>query len=69
MIFKLIYNDKFFNVNNLNINDKHENVINIIKLYLYKFNHKTDIHFKFLLILIDKLIKRRFRIKTIINDY
>ena len=46
MNFKLIYNDKFFNVYNLNINDKHENVINIIKLYLYKFNHKTDIYFK-----------------------
>ena len=45
MNYKLIYNDKFLNFNNLNINDKHENIINFIKLYLYIFNYKTNIHF------------------------
>ena len=37
MNYKLINNNKFFNFNYLDLHDKYENVINIIKRYLFKY--------------------------------
>ena len=39
MNYKLINNDKFFIFNNLNIHDKFDNIINVIKLYLFNYNY------------------------------
>ena len=36
---KLINNDKFFNFNNLNIHSKFNNIINVVKLYLFNYNY------------------------------
>ena len=47
MNYKLINNEISFNFNNLNIYDKNDNVINIIKLNLFKYNYKQSIHFKY----------------------
>ena len=46
MNYKLIDNEISFNFNNSNIYDKNDNVINIIKLNLFKYNYKQSIHFK-----------------------
>ena len=47
MNYKLINNDIFFNFSNLIVYDKYDNVINIIKLNLFKYNYKQSIVFKF----------------------
>ncbi len=47
MNYKLINYDIIFNFNNLNVHDKNDNVINIIKLNLFKYNYKSSILFKF----------------------
>ena len=46
MNYKLIYVDIIINFNNSNIYDKNDNVINIIKLNLLKYNYKPRILFK-----------------------
>ena len=39
MNYKLINDDKIFNFNNLNIHNKFDNIINVIKLYLFNYNY------------------------------
>ena len=46
MNYKLINNNKFFNFNYLDLYDKYENVINIIKYYLFKYKCKQNTIFK-----------------------
>ena len=47
MIYKLINNEISFNFNNLNVYDKNDNVINIIKLNLLKYDYEPNILFKY----------------------
>ena len=47
MNYELIINDTFFNFYNLNVYDKYDNVINYIKLNLFKYKYKLNIVFKF----------------------
>ena len=47
MNYKLINNEISFNFNNLNVYDKNDNVINMIKLNLFKYNYKPNILFKY----------------------
>ena len=47
MNYELINNEISFNFNNLNEYDKNDNVINIIKLNLFKYNYNQSIHFKY----------------------
>ena len=44
--FTIINNDKFIKFYNFNINDRLENVINIIKHHLFKYKYKPNIIFK-----------------------
>ena len=46
MNYKLINNEISFNFNNLNVYDKNDNVINMIKLSLFKYNYKPNVLFK-----------------------
>ena len=45
--YKLIFNDKLINFDNLNIHNKNDNFINIIIINLYKCNYKLNIIFMF----------------------
>ncbi len=47
MNYKLINNERSFNFYNLNLYDKNDNVINMIKLNLFKYNFKPNILFKY----------------------
>ena len=47
MNYKLINNEISFNFNNLNVYDKNDNVITMIKLNLFKYDYKPNIIFKY----------------------